>query len=259
MRTLGAILITTMVLAFVVGVASPALAGTITETQSFVNSSGNTVTVESTYVDGVLVSRTSTETRTDGTVVLSKSWDFYSSGAVQTYEEFRYFSTASTHIIRQFSESGVLLFQRSELSMNGELSVVSLTTYNSSGDLLTQETRRLIPLADGTQVWEVTVSTYQDGVLVSTTVTQYPYGYNFDAPTEEALPQRPGYGHGDKNHKHTGAPGLANGNPGQENAARGREMGNRNRSGNGAAIAGSNAERPGHGYGDENHERTGDE
>lgn len=259
MRAMGATLITIMVLTLVVGAAAPAFAETTTEVQSFVNSSGNTITVESTYVDGVLVSRTSTETRPDGTVVISKSWDFYSSGAIQTYEEFRYFSTATTHVYREFSESGVLLFQRSELYMSGELTVVSLISYDSSGNLLTQETRKLTTLADGSKVWDVTVSTYSNGVLVSTTVTQYPYGYNFDAPAEEALPQRPGYGYGDKNHKHTGAPGLANGNPGQENAAREREMGNRNHSGNGSANAGSNGERPGNGYGDKNHEHSGDE
>ncbi|MDP3703331.1 MAG: hypothetical protein Q8R78_02980 [Candidatus Omnitrophota bacterium] len=259
MRKLGAILIAAMVLTWVTLAAIPARAETLVDVQSFVNSSGNTVTVTDTYeingTDVVLISRTVTEVQPDGFVKLEKSWTFYSSGAVQTSEELRYSSISTTDVYREYSESGVVLFQRSELTLNGELALVSLNTFNADGYLVSKEDRQLITLADGTQVWEVTVTSYNlDGTVSSETVTQYPYGYDFDAPPageepgddpEEPTNMRPGWGYGDDNHEHSGPPGH------EVSASSG---GN----GNGGANGNSNdTERPGHGWGDDNHSHTG--
>ena len=233
MRKLGAVVIATMVLAWLTLAAVPARAETFVDVQSFVNSLGNTVTVTDTYeINGaevVLVSRDMTEVRPDGFVLVTKSWDFYPSGSVKSSDETRNSAIAPTTIHRDYSESGMLLFQRSEMSLNGELALVVLTEYNAEGYLVSQEERKLITLADGTQVWEVTVSTYAlDGTVASATVTQYPYGYNFDAPPSAEQPpaeeppadqppadedhdDRPGYGHGDRNHEHYGPPGHGNG------------------------------------------------
>lgn len=223
MRKLGAILTATMVLTYLSFAAVPAHAETVVDTQSFVNGSGNTVTVTETYevngTDVVLVSRSSTEVKPDGTVVMEKSWTFYPDGSVKTSDEYRNSSIAPTKIHREYSDAGVLLFQRSELSLNGELAVVSLVSYNEEGVLLSREDRKLITLADGTQVWEVTKTGYAlDGTVIGQTVAQFPSNYNFDAPPaaeppadEDSSDDRPGYGKGDKNHDHTGPLGHANG------------------------------------------------
>lgn len=237
MKKLGAVLIAAMVLAWVTLAAIPARAETFVDVQSFVNSSGITVTVTDTYeingTDVVLISRMVTEVQPDGYVRLTKSWEFYPSGAVKTSDEFRNSTIAPTRIYREYSETRVLLFQRGEMYLNGELALVSLITYNADGYLVSQEDRQLITLADGTQVWEVTVASYAlDGTVTSQTVTQYPYGYNFDAPPAAEEPpadeppvdeppadeppaddverMRPGWGHGDKNHDHSGPPGKDN-------------------------------------------------
>ncbi|MGH2399547.1 MAG: hypothetical protein ACRDF6_06845, partial [bacterium] len=175
MRKFGAVAFATLMVAWLAFAVIPAQAETFVDTQSFVNSSGNTVTVTDTYeINGsevVLVSREMTETRPDGYVLVTKSWDFYPSGAVMSSEETRNSTVAPTTIHRDYAEDGTLLFQRSEMSLNGELALVVLTEYNSEGYLLTQEERKLITLADGTQVWEVTKSTYaQDGTVASQTV-----------------------------------------------------------------------------------------
>jgi len=193
MRKLGAILIAAMVLTWVTLAAIPARAETLVDVQSFVNSSGNTVTVTDTYeingTDVVLISRTVTEVQPDGFVKLEKSWTFYPDGAVKTSDEFRNSTIAPTRIHREYSETGVLLFQRGEMYLNGELALVSLITYNADGYLVSQEDRQLITLADGTQVWEVTVTGYAlDGTVSSETVTQYPSTYDFDAPPSADQP-----------------------------------------------------------------------
>jgi len=234
MRKATTTVIILVTMALVAALAAPALAETITYTTSFVNRLGNTITVETTYVDGVLTSQVMREVQPDGIVKLMKTWEYYSNGMVKTSEEWRYSPTSPTHIKREYSDTGILLFQVAEMWLDGELAIQSLTTYDSSGLLIKQEDRILTTLADGTKVWVVTVGTYSGGVLVSTTTTQYPYGYNFDAPpAEEAKEQRPGWGYGDKNHDHTG--------PG----------------GRGADDVESSI-RPGNGYGDDNHEHTGE-
>ncbi|OFX14362.1 MAG: hypothetical protein A2V59_03940 [Armatimonadetes bacterium RBG_19FT_COMBO_69_19] len=242
MRKATTTVIILVTMALVAALAAPALAETITYTTSFVNRLGNTITVETTYVDGVLTSQVMREVQPDGFLKMLKTWEYYPNGMVKTSEEWRYSATSPTHITRQYSDTGVLLSQVAELYLNGELAVKSIITYDSTGLLLTQEDRILTTLADGTQVWVVTVSTYAGGVLVSSITKEYPYGYNFDAPTEASLEERPGWGHGDTNHDHTGPGGKENKHDG----------------GNGGAAAGGNeAIRPGNGYGDDNHQHTG--
>lgn len=238
MKKLGAILIATMVLAWLTLAAVPARAETFVDVQSFVNTLGNTVTVTDTYeingADVVLVSRDMTEVRPDGSVLVTKSWDFYPSGAVKSSDEHRNSTAAPTTIHRDYAEDGTLLFQRSEMFLNGELALVVLSEYSAEGYLVSQEERKLTTLADGTKVWDVTVSAYAlDGTVTSQTVAQYPSSHNFDAPPSAEQPpadqppadqppadqppaggdreERPGYGHGDKNHDHSGPPGQGNG------------------------------------------------
>jgi len=250
MRTATTTVIILVTMALVAVLAAPALAETITSTTSFVNRLGNTVTVETTYVDGVLTSQVMREVQPDGFLKMLKTWEYYANGMVKTSEEWRYSSTSPTHITRQYSDTGVLLSQVAELYLNEELAVTSISTYDSTGLLLTQEDRILTTLADGTQVWVVTVSTYAGGILVSSITNEYPYGYNFDEPTEASLKERPGWGHGDKNHDHTGPGGN-----GAENASKQ----NKHEGGNGGATAGGDEPiRPGNGYGDENHQHTGE-
>lgn len=255
MRKLWAILIATMVLTWLTLAAVPARAETLVDVQSFVNGSGNTVTVTDTYeingTDVVLISRTMTEVRPDSSVVLEKSWTFYPDGSVMTSDEYRNSTIAPTKIHREYSDGGALLFQRSEMYLNGEVALVSLVSYNADGYIASKEDRKLTTLADGTQVWEVTVTSYAlDGAVTSQTVTQYPYGYNFDAPPEgeepgddpeESASIRPGWGYGDENHQHSGPPG-------HEVSASSSGKGNGNS---------NNHERPGNGWGDDSHVHTG--
>src|SRR3990170_5434438 len=178
MRKATTTVIILVTMALVAALAAPALAETITYTTSFVNRLGNTITVETTYVDGVLTSQVMREVQPDGFLKMVKAWEYYPNGMVKTSEEWRYSPTSPTHIKREYSDTGVLLFQLAEMWLDGELTVQSLTTYDSTGMLLKQEDRILTTLADGTKVWVVTVSTYSGGILVSTTTQQYPYGYN---------------------------------------------------------------------------------
>ena len=210
--------------------AVPAWAETVTTTTSFVNRFGNTVTVQRTLVDGVLTTQTSTEVMPDGTVKLARAWEYYPNGAVKTYEEERWSPVSPTHLYQEFTESGQLVLQQGEMGPNGEPVLVSKITFDPvTGHTLTTEERVLLVLADGTKVWEVTTKTYVDGVLASSETKQYPYDHDFD------LAERPGYGHGDENHLHTGPKGKAYGE----------------------TAAAETEQRPGNGYGDRNHDHQG--
>lgn len=244
MRKSKTMLMMVVATALVAALAAPAWAETLTYTSTFVNRFGNTVTVETTYVDGVLTAQTSTEVMPDGTVKLARAWEYYPNGAIKTYDEERWSPVSPTHLYQEYAENGQLVLQQGQMWLEGELVLVNLLTFDPlTGQLLTSEERNLITLADGTKVWEVTTETYVDGVLASSVTKLYPFDYDF----EQALEERPGYGHGDANHIHTG--------PRSAGAQAGSNGGNGD--GNGGAGAASGEARSGNGYGDRNHEHQG--
>ena len=219
-----------------------------TETSSFVNRFGNTVTTISTFHDGVLVFRDSQEVRPSGIVTLEKRWDFYGDGAVKSYTEERLDGFAPYTIDRQYDQNGVLRSYHADLYMNGEVALQTFQTFDAEGYLLTKEERVLTTLADGTKVWNVTYETWSGDVLVSSEVAQFPYGHDFSGGNDEpagddSAQHRPGWGRGDKNHIHDGPPG--------------HEVSESTGSGNSGSSGEAVEERPGTGWGDERHDHVG--
>lgn len=246
MRKANALLGTFIALALIVAwLPGPAHAQVVTtETSTFVNRFGNTVTTISTFHDGVLVFRDMQEVRPSGVVTLEKHWDFYSDGTVKSYTEERLDGFAPYLIERQYDQNGVLRSYHADLYFNGVLSLQTFQTFDAQGYLLTKEERVLTTLADGTQVWSVTYETWSGDVLVSSEVVQFPFDHDFSAGDEPAgddsAEHRPGWGRGDSNHVHDGPPGHDS---------------IESTSGN----SGSSAEEqsPGNGWGDDKHDHVG--
>lgn len=219
--------------------ASPARAAVVTTTQTFVNRFGNTVTITTTWTDGVLSSQTYDEVSPAGLVVLSRDISYWPNGTVSHYEEVRTSSGGAfqSTLIQDRDQNGFIREQYVKLVSNGETIAEQFTSYDAGGYLIYQEDRILTTLADGTREWLVTIDPDGAGVLASYTKT-YPYGYDFNA----TLPERPGYGYGDANHEHSGPPGQADG------SSAGGD--------NGSGASDAPESRPGYGHGDENHDHT---
>lgn len=221
------------VLAIVLAAVPTSAQIVVTTTRTYTLSNGNTVTVVTTTVDGALFSVSYTEVAPSGLVVLDRDIWYYPNGQISRLEEVRTLMGGAyqTTLVRQYDANGVVREQYVKIVSSGETIAEQFTTYDSSGYLLTSETRILTALADGTRVWVVTVESWSTDVLVSTTTTQYPYGYDFNAPPVAEKPTWPGNGpngsgapgqdqngwrpgqgggdngQGDQNHQHYGPPG----------------------------------------------------
>lgn len=203
----------------------------VTTTSTYTLWNGDTVTVVTTYVNGVLSSVSSTEVTPTGLVVDVANITYYPNGQVNRFVDIRTLMGGAyqTTLIRQYSSTGVVMDQYVRIVSNGQTTAEQLTTYDASGFPLTSETR-ILTLANGTRIWVVTTQTWSSGVLVSSTTAQYPLGYNFGslpvwaqvdprptwpgngpkgsgAPGQDPNGWRPGNGGGDPNHQHYGAPG----------------------------------------------------
>jgi hypothetical protein len=252
MRMANALIVAFVALVLVAAyLPSPAYAQVVTtETTTFVNRFGNTVTTISTFYDGVLVFRDSQEVRPSGVVTLEKHWDFYSDGTVKSYTEERLDGAAPYTIDRQYDQNGVLRSYHADLYINGELSLQTFQTFDATGYLLTKEDRVLTTLADGTKVWNVTYETWSGDVLVSSQVAQFPYGYDFsgggdDDTGDDSAEHRPGWGKGDENHMHDGPPGHEISDSTSEDSV------------GSADEEDGEDERSGNGWGDDKHEHVG--
>lgn len=213
----------------VVLTALPAYAETVTTTNTFTLRNGNTATIVTTYVDGAVFSVSYKEVAPSGLVAVARDISYYPNGQISSFTEVRSTSGGAdqTTLVQNFYSSGVISDQYVKIVSGGETIAEQFSTYDTSGFFLTQETRILTPLADGTRVWMVTVDTYSGGVLASSTTKQYPFDYDFNAqkptwpgkgngdsaqphsgaPGHDANGWRPGKGGGDPNHAHYGAPG----------------------------------------------------
>lgn len=248
MRMANALIAAIFAVALIVAcLPGPAYAQVVTTTtSSFVNRFGNTVTTTDTFHDGVLVFRDTQEVRSTGVVTLEKHWDFYADGTVQSYTEQRLDGFSPYTIARQYDQNGVVRSYSAEQYINGELSIVTLQTFDAQGYLLTNEQRTLTTLADGTKVWNVTYETWSADVLVSSQVAQFPFDHDFSGGTgtgddgtgDDSAEHRPGWGRGDQNHVHDGPPG--------------HEL-----SRNGDSEDSSSSVRPGNGWGDSKHDHVG--
>ena len=209
--------------------AAPAYAQTVTTTNTYTLRNGNTATLVRTYVAGALFSVSYREVTPSGLVALTRDISFYSNGLISHFAEVRTTSGGAdqTTLVQNFYSTGVISDQYVKIVSAGQTIAEQFSTYDTGGFYLTQETRILTTLLDGTQVWVVTVNTYVGGVLASSTTKQYPFGYDFNAQTptwpgngnaKSAQPHsgapgkdpndwRPGSGGGDPNHNHYGAPG----------------------------------------------------
>lgn len=208
--------------------AVPAYAQTVTTTNTFTLRNGNTATIVRTYIDGVISSLSYREVAPSGLVAITRDISFYSNGLVSHFAEVRYTSGGAnqTTLIQDFYSNGVISNEYVKIVSGGQTIAERFTTYDTNGLYLTQETRILTPLPDGTQVWVVTVNTYVGGVLARSTTKQYPFGYDFNAqnptwpgegkgdgaPGQDPNGWRPGQGggdngQGDQQHDHYGAPG----------------------------------------------------
>lgn len=222
-----------VVLAMVLAVVPTSAQIVVTSTRTYTLSNGDTVTVVTTTVDGAVFSVSYTEVAPSGLVVLDRDIWYYPNGQISRYEEVR--TTAGgayqTTLVRQYDANGVVRDQYVKIVSGGETIAEQFTTYDTEGYLLTSETRILTTLADGTREWVVTVENWSTGTLVSSTTTEYPYGYDFNAPPVAEKPTWPGNGpkgsgapgqdqsgwrpgnggngdgQGDQNHQHYGAPG----------------------------------------------------
>lgn len=207
----------------------------VTTTQTYTLRNGDTVTVVTTYVDGAVFSVSYTEVAPSGLVVIDRDIWYYPNGQISRYEEVINLMGGDyqTTWVRQYDANGVIRDQYVKIVSGGETIAEQFTTYDTNGYKLTNETRILTALADGSRVWVVTVENWSTDTLVSSTTTEYPYGYDFNAPpVVEAQPPswpgngpngsgapgqdengwRPGNGgsddgQGDQNHRHYGAPG----------------------------------------------------
>ncbi len=205
--------------------AEPAQAQTVTSTQTYTLWNGNTATVVTTSVNGVLSSISYTEVTPSSLVAVQRDISYYPNGQISRYAEVRNLAGGAyqTTLIRDYASTGIVLDQYVKIVSSGQTIAEQFSSYDASGFPLTQQTRILTTLVDGTQVWVVTVQTWSAGVLVSSTTTQYPFGYNFNAPPPPTWPGagskgsgapgqdpngwRPGNGTGDTQHNHYGAPG----------------------------------------------------
>lgn len=207
----------------------PAYAQTVTTTtNTFTLRNGNTATLVRTYVDGVLSSLSYKEVAPSGLVPVTRDISYYPSGLISHFVEVRTTSTGDqTTLSQNFYSNGAVSDQYVKIVSAGQTIAEQFIKYDTSGLVLSQETRILTTLLDGTQVWMVTINLYSGGVLVSSTTRQYPFGYNFNAqkptwpgngngssaqphsgaPGQDPNDWRPGAGGGDSNHQHYGAPG----------------------------------------------------
>ncbi len=183
--------------------AVPAYAETTTTTSTWTLANRNTVTYIETRTDGVLSSVSYTEVSPAGLVVVDRDISYYPSGVISEWTEVRTSlgGAYQTTQVRQYDENGVVREQYVKIVSGGETIAEQFTTFDASGYLVSKEERILTTLADGTRVWSVTVETWSTNVLVSSTTTEYPYGYDFNAPVADDPPAWPGEGKGD------GAPG----------------------------------------------------
>ncbi len=233
--TLAVAVLVVVALAVVLAAVPTSAQVAVTTTQTYTLSNGNTVTVVTTTVDGALFSVSYTQVAPSGLVVIDRDIWYYPNGQFSRYEEVRTTAdgTYQTTLVRQYDANGVVRDQYVKIVSGGETIAEQFTTYDTEGYKLTVETRILTTLADGTRVWNVTVQNWSTDTLLSSTTTQYPYGYDFNAPPiVEAQPPswpgngpkgsgapgqdqngwRPGNGgngdgQGDQNHDHYGAPG----------------------------------------------------
>jgi hypothetical protein len=136
--------------------------------------------------------------------VIQRDTVFYPNGTISHQEEVRTGSGGAfqTTVVRDYDTNGIIREQYVKIVSGGETIAEQFTTYDASGYLVSKEERILTTLADGTRVWSVTVEEWSAGVLVSSTTSEYPYGYDFNAPpVADNPPVWPGEGEGD------GAPG----------------------------------------------------
>ncbi len=200
-----------VVLAIVLAAVPTSAQIVVTSTRTYTLSNGDTVTVVTTIVDGAVFSVSYTEVAPSGLVVLDRDIWYYPNGQISRYEEIR--TTAGgayqTTLVRQYDANGVVRDQYVKIVSGGETIAEQFTTYDANGYLLTSETRILTAVADGTRVWVVTVETWSTGVLVSSTTTEYPYGYDFNAPPVAQPPMWPGIGSPNSTQLHSGAPGQS--------------------------------------------------
>jgi len=211
---LPAAVLAVALLAVVLATAPTHAQTVVTTTQTYTLLNGDTATVVTTYVDGVLYSFSYTEVAPSGLVVVDRDIWYYPNGQISRYEQV--LTTAGgayqTTLVRQYDTNGIVRDQYVKIVYNGQTIAEQFTTYDASGELLSSETRILTTLADGTQVWNVTVETWSAGMLVSSTTTQYPYGYDFNAPPAADPPTWPGNGSANSPQQHSGAPGQSTDN-----------------------------------------------
>lgn len=202
------------VLAIVLAAVPTSAQTVVTTTRTYTLWNGNTVTVVTTTVDGALFSVSYTEVAPSGLVVLDRDIWYYPNGQISRLEEVRTLMGGAyqTTLVRQYDANGVVREQYVKIVSSGETIAEQFTTYDTSGYLLTSETRILTALADGTRVWNVTVENWSTDVLVSSTTTQYPYGYDFNAPPVAEKPTWPGKGSPNSSQLHSGAPGQSDDN-----------------------------------------------
>src|SRR3989475_13269474 len=163
--------------------ASPASAQTlVTTTSTFTLRNGDTVTLVQTYVDGVQTATSYTEATPAGVVVLQRDTAYYPNGVISSTPEVRTSTSAyQTTTVTHYDENSVIHQQHVTIVSAGQTIAEQFATFDAAGYVLTQETRTLTTQPDGSQVWDVTTETWSSGVLVTSTTTQYPYGYDFNA------------------------------------------------------------------------------
>ena len=164
--------------------ASPAHAQTlVTTTGTFTMRNGDSVTLVQTYLDGVLTTTSYTEVSPTGLVVVDRDIAYYPNGQMSALTEVRTSMGGAyqTTTNNQYDENGVLRQQYVKIVSDSQVIAEQFSAYDASGYLATQETRTLTTLADGTQVWDATDEVWSSGVLVSSTTTEYPLGYDFNA------------------------------------------------------------------------------
>src|SRR5256712_5995630 len=161
----------------------PASAQTVvTRRSTFTLRNDDTGTLVQTCVDGVQTATSYTEATPAGFVVLQRDTAYYLTGVISSTTEVRTSTSAyQTTTVTQYDESGVIRQQHVTIVSAGQTIAEQFATFDAAGYLLTQETRTLTTQPDASQGWDVTTETWSSGVLVTSTTTQYPYGYDFNA------------------------------------------------------------------------------